>query len=96
MPVAHTTTIERIARVFAARGRANDASEGLAPIGGNENWPMFAQDAIAVLKALREPDAAMAAAGDVDIWRRMVCVALGEEPPHFVPDHGEIYQKPLG
>ena len=57
---------------------------------------MFVEDAIAVLKALREPDAAMAHAGDAVIWRRMICVALGEEPPHFAVDHGEIYQKPLG
>jgi hypothetical protein len=34
--------------------------------------------ALAVLHTLREPDDDMAAAGDPDMWRKMVEVAIGE------------------
>lgn len=44
-------------------------------------WPDYRDDALAVLRTLREPSEAMAAAGDVAVWERMVLVALDEAKP---------------
>lgn len=38
----------------------------------------FEPGAAAVLKALREPDAAMERAGDIAVWQRMIAAALNE------------------
>jgi len=35
-------------------------------------------DAVAVLRTLREPDTVMTEAGDAEVWRRMVEAALRE------------------
>ncbi len=42
-------------------------------------WRDHLADAAAVLRTLREPDRAMAAAGDVQVWERMILAALGEQ-----------------
>jgi hypothetical protein len=39
-------------------------------------WPDFRADAVSILRTLREPDPAMAAAGDLTTWRRMIEAAL--------------------
>jgi hypothetical protein len=41
-------------------------------------WPDHVDDAVAVLRTLREPDARMADAGDPAIWERMILAALPE------------------
>ncbi|WP_439571443.1 hypothetical protein [Sphingomonas sp.] len=41
-------------------------------------WPEYRDQALAVLKTLREPDATMAAAGDADVWEKMALAAIGE------------------
>jgi hypothetical protein len=69
MPVSHTEAIERIARVLAgqrlsvnAKGAAAAAARAV-----NSSWRDYRDDAIAVLKTLREPDAA---------WEAMIRAAL--------------------
>ena len=80
MPVASTSLIERIARVIAGRvvsinadGDDPSAAERVDAI-----WPEYRGDALSVLRTMREPDAAMAEAGDVAVWERMVEAALDQ------------------
>ena len=80
MPISETSAIERIARVFAAR-LASINADGNDPSAAREvdaSWPAHVADAVSVLKVLREPDKAMAAAGDADVWERMILRALAE------------------
>jgi len=82
MPVSNTPAIERIARVLAgqrlsANAKGNDRSAGSEV---DAAWRDHLDDAIAVLKTLREPDHRMASAGNADVWETMVEAALGEEP----------------
>lgn len=81
MDVSRTGAIERIARVLAGqRLSANaDGNEPSAAPDVDDAWPDYRDDAVAVLKTLREPDAAMAEAGDPRVWEAMVRAALGEE-----------------
>lgn len=81
MPVSNTPAIERIARVLAGQ-RLSANAEGDDPSAGPEvdaTWRRHVDDAVAVLKTLREPDPAMAAAGDPQIWHAMVEAALAAE-----------------
>lgn len=78
MPVSETSAIERIARVLAGQ-RLSINAKGDDPSAGGEvdaSWFEFRDDAVAVLKTLREPDPAMASAGDPQIWTRMVEAAI--------------------
>ena len=79
MPVAATPAIERIARVLAGRKlSANaDGEDAHASKAVEMEWADCVDSARAVLKTLREPDAEMAAAGDVHVWERMIAVAIG-------------------
>ena len=80
MPVSNTSLIERIARVSAGRVVSVNA-DGDDPSAGNrvdEIWRDYRDDAISILKTLREPDPAMAEAGDLDTWQRMIEAALAE------------------
>jgi hypothetical protein len=70
--------VERIARVIAGRVLSANA-EGEDASAADEVdrvWRDYREDALAVLHTLREPDPAMAEAGDVETWRRMVEAAL--------------------
>lgn len=81
MPVSNTSIVERIARVIAGRVASINA-EGDDPSAGHKvdtTWPDYAEDARSILRTLREPDPAMAAAGDPDMWERMVLAALERE-----------------
>ena len=80
--MSKTDAIERIARVLAGQRLSvnADGSEPSAAPDVDDAWPDYRDDAIAVLKTLREPDEAMAAAGDVTIWEKMIGAALGPEP----------------
>jgi len=78
MPVSNTDVVERIARVIAGRivsinAEGDDASAGERV---DQEWGAYRDDAISILKTLREPDAAMAAAGDVGVWHSMIEAAL--------------------
>ncbi|WP_298809458.1 hypothetical protein [uncultured Sphingomonas sp.] len=80
MDVSVTPLVERIARVLAGQrisangvGQEESAAKLI-----DLKWPDYRDDALAVLRTLREPSEAMAAAGDVAMWERMVLVALDE------------------
>lgn len=78
MDVSNTAAVERIARVLAGQrlsinGEGDQRSAGAAV---DASWREHVEDAVAVLKTLREPDRRMAAAGDVEIWERMILAAL--------------------
>ena len=81
MPVSNLTLVERIARVLAGRALSSNA-EGDDPSAGpsvDETWHEHLNDALAILRTMREPDPVMAAAGDPEIWERMVEAALNVE-----------------
>ena len=82
MDIATTSSIERIARVLAGR-RLSDSADGNDPHASDQvdaTWEAYRDDAISILKTLREPDAAMERAGDIAIWQRMIEAALGQTP----------------
>jgi hypothetical protein len=83
MDTAKTGAVERISRVLAARHISANAKGG-DPSAGDDvdrSWPEHHDDAISILKALREPDEAMIQAGDAAIWERMIAAALGSDLP---------------
>ena len=74
MPVATTSLVERIARVIAGRVISSNA-DGDDPSAGDkvdETWRFYRDDALSILKTMREPDEAAAAVGDVALWERMI------------------------
>jgi hypothetical protein len=80
MPVSNTNIIERIARVIAGRIVSINA-DGDDPSAGERVdaiWRDHREDALSVLRTLREPDQAMASAGDPEVWERMIEAALNE------------------
>ena len=80
MPVASTSLVERIARVIAGRVVSSNAggSDPSAAEIVDSVWRDYRADALSVIRTLREPDATMAAAGDVAVWERMIEAALSE------------------
>jgi hypothetical protein len=85
MPIAVTPLVERIARVLAGQ-RLSANADGLvtsAALDVEMEWQSDVGDAVAVLKAMREPDSAMVATGDADVWQRMVNAAI-EGADHLV------------
>ena len=80
MPESHRPLVERIARVLAGAAHSSNA-EGSDPSAGekvDKVWREHVNQALAVLHTAREPDEAMAAAGDVEVWSRMVEAAIAE------------------
>jgi hypothetical protein len=78
VPVSNMSLVERIARVIAGRVLSINA-EGEDASASDEvdsTWRDYREDALSILRTLREPDPAMAEAGDVDNWHRMVEAAL--------------------
>ena len=72
--------VERIARVLAGAALSSNA-EGSDPSAGEKvdlAWRQHMNQALAVLHTAREPDEAMAAVGDADMWRNMVEAAIGQ------------------
>jgi hypothetical protein len=81
MPVSEQPLVERVARVLAGAKLSSNA-EGDDPSASEEvdaTWRDYVNQALAVLHTAREPDEAMAAAGDADTWRRMVEAAIGQK-----------------
>ena len=78
MPVSNTSLIERIARVIAARVVSINANGDQASAADKVDaiWPDYRDDALSIIRTLREPDPAMAEAGEVEIWERMIEAAL--------------------
>jgi hypothetical protein len=80
MPVSEKPLVERVARVLAAAAHSSNA-EGSDPSAAEKIdlvWREHLNEALAVLHTMREPDEAMAAAGDPEMWRNMVEVAIRE------------------
>ena len=80
MPVSQLSAIERIARVLAAQ-RLSINADGYEPsvaLEVDQEWFDYRDDAVAVLKTLREPDIVMADAGNAEIWAHMVEAALDD------------------
>jgi hypothetical protein len=78
--VGKTDLVERIARVLAGAAHSSNA-EGSDPSAGDTVdlvWKEHVNQALAVLHAIREPDEAGAAAGDADVWQRMVEATIGQ------------------
>lgn len=78
MPVSAKSAVERIARVIAGLEHSDNAqgSEGSASPSVDVKWEDRVSDALAILRTLREPDEAMARAGDVRVWEAMITAAL--------------------
>ena len=80
MPVSEQPLVERVARVLAGAAHSSNA-EGSDPSAGgkvDQVWREHVNQALAVLHTMRETDADMAAAGDVDVWRKLVEAAIAE------------------
>jgi hypothetical protein len=80
MPESNTPMVERIARVLAGNELSSNA-DGDNPHAGPEvdaQWRNHVNEALAVLHTMREPDEAMAAAGDPEMWRNMVEAAIAK------------------
>ena len=76
-----TSLVERIARVLCgaehsanAEGSQNSAGEYV-----NKHWPEHRNQALAVLHAIREPDQAATAAGDPQVWQKMVEASIAAD-----------------
>ena len=80
MPIANTSLVERIARVIAGRIISINADGDYASAGDkvDEVWHLYQEDAVSILKTMREPDEASAAVGDADMWERMIEAALAQ------------------
>ena len=87
MNISERSAIERIARVLAGERISANAhgQEVSAARSVDAAWPDYRDDAIAVLRTLREHDADMARAGDPAIWEAMVREALGEQRAAATP-----------
>ena len=80
MPESNRPLVERIARVLAGAAHSSNA-EGADPSAAEKVdrvWREHMNQALAVLHTMREPDEAMAVAGDIDTWRTMVEAAIAE------------------
>ena len=80
MPVSEQPLAERVARVLAGAAHSSNA-EGSDPSAGDKvdlAWREHVNQAEAVLHTMREPDEAMAAAGDTEVWRNMVEAAIAQ------------------
>src|SRR3546814_1554488 len=81
MPVSSTPAVERVARVLSGLKLSQNA-EGADPHASDAvdmEWQDEIENALAVLRTLREPDDDMAAVGDVKTWDRMIAAARSEE-----------------
>ena len=86
MDVSLTPAIERVARVLAGQ-RISANADGDAESAGrkvDDAWRDYLPDAIAVMKTLREPDSAMAKAGDPQVWEAMILAGLEQATPERV------------
>jgi hypothetical protein len=80
MPESNRPLVERIARVLAGAAHSSNA-EGSDPSAGDKIdlvWHEHVNQALAVLHTAREPDEAMAAVGDEEVWRNMVEAAIAQ------------------
>lgn len=78
---AMTSPLERVARVLAGHALSRNAEGDLSSAGDAVDalWGEYSDAALAVLKTLREPSAAMLAVGDAEVWDRMIHAAIEDE-----------------
>lgn len=98
MPVSELSAVERIARVLAGRHWSSNA-EGDDAHAAHEvmsHWFDYRDDAIAILRTLREPDIVMADAGDAEIWKAMVEAAIADYAGDMELDPGRATDSPRG
>lgn len=78
---AMTSPLERVARVLAGHALSRNAEGDMTSAGEAVDtlWGDYSDAALAVLRTLREPSAAMLAVGDGDIWDRMIHAAIEDE-----------------
>ncbi len=81
MPESICPVLERVARVLAgAKLSANaEGDDDHAAKEVDRTWREHVNQAQAVLHTMREPDEAMAAVGDVAMWRTMVEAAIAQK-----------------
>jgi len=81
MPESNCPLLERVARVLAGAKLSENADGDDAHAGPevDRTWRDHLNQAQAVLHTMREPDEAMAAAGDVETWRNMVEAAIAQK-----------------
>lgn len=81
MDTASTSPIERVARVLAGYELSRNGEGDMASAGDAVDalWPEFTDNALAVLRTLREPSAAMVTVGDAALWERMILAAIEDE-----------------
>ncbi|HEU0043281.1 hypothetical protein [Sphingomonas sp.] len=86
MDVSTTPAVERVARVLAGQRISTNALGDEESAGRHVDavWRDYLPDAVAVLKTLREPDPAMAAAGDPRVWEAMILAGLEQGKPTTV------------
>ncbi len=80
MPVSEKPLVERMARVLAGSelSRNADGSDSSAGPEVDDQWRDHVNQALAVLHTMREPDEKMAAAGDPQVWARMVETGIAQ------------------
>lgn len=76
-----TSPLECVARELAGHALSRNAEGDMSSAGEavDELWGEYSDAALAVLRTLREPSAAMLAVVDADIWDRMIHAAIEEE-----------------
>ena len=87
MPESNRPLVERVARVLAGGAHSSNA-EGSDPSAAEKVdlvWPEHINEALAVLHTMREPDEAMAAVGDTEMWRTMVQAAIAQRVDRAEP-----------
>jgi hypothetical protein len=94
MAIAHTPIVERISRVLAALDLSGNADGTFVSASADvdDAWPDYKNHAVAVLRAMREPDPAMVEVGDLAIWEKMIASALGKTLPS--DEVGSSYEVP--
>jgi ketosteroid isomerase-like protein len=86
MEVSIQPAVERVARVLAGQ-RISANADGEQESAGKQVdaiWRDYLDDAVAVMKTLREPDQAMAQAGDPRVWEAMILAGLEHAKPETV------------
>jgi precorrin-2 methylase len=81
MDVARTPLAQRIARALAGLDHSANAQgvEQSASSSVDDTWRGYLEQADAILRTIREPSEAMAAAGDPRIWSTMIEIAIKEQ-----------------
>lgn len=82
MPQSETSLVERLARVLAGWKLSGNADGEGAHAGTavDMEWRMEVDQAIALLRTMREPDARMVGAGDLQVWQAMIAAAMEAVP----------------